>query len=70
MNQRDAFGLYVCAECGKRFSFSSRTVYKKNDGKTRTYYCSYTCWRKNGGGLKRCSVAGWKIRKTDISGKK
>ena len=70
MNQRDYEGLYVCAECGKRFPFSSQTIYKMHNGKTRTYYCSYTCWRKNGGGTTRHDIAGRKIRQVVTSGKK
>ena len=70
MSQRDFEGLYICAECGKRFPFSSRTVYNITDGKKRVYYCGYTCWRKNGGGNKRLEVAARKIREVAQSGKR
>lgn len=54
---------YVCPECGKIFRFYPSTIYVKNTGKKRIYYCSYNCWRKNGGGNKRHYVAGYTDKK-------
>ena len=38
-----------CFRCGKMFIPGSEHLYKLiKSGKTY-YYCSYTCWRKDGG---------------------
>ena len=37
---------YNCPECKRDFIPAAQHIYKIH-GKT---YCSYTCWRKNGGG--------------------
>ena len=38
-----------CARCGKMFIPGAEHLYKLiRDNKTQ-YYCSYTCWRKDGG---------------------
>lgn len=62
MNKRDKEGFCYCPECGRRFPFVSTSVYRILTGKTRTYYCSYSCWRKNGGDNKKLNIAGHKVR--------
>lgn len=52
-NMRDYMQTRTCPICGKAFiTYNPGWIYKiKYDkiNKTR-YYCSYTCWRKAGGG--------------------
>lgn len=64
MNKIDKEGFCLCPECGKRFRYHSTSVYKVFSNEKRTYYCCYTCWKKNGGGNKRVEVAGRKIRES------
>lgn len=41
--------MYQCKRCGKMFIPGAEHLYKIiKDGKTN-YYCSYSCWRKDGG---------------------
>lgn len=43
------FELRKCDDCGKEFIPASQHLYKLNkEGRTR-WYCSYTCWKRNGG---------------------
>lgn len=43
------FELAMCKRCGKMFIPAKEHLYKMiKDGKT-CYYCTYTCWRKDGG---------------------
>lgn len=43
------FKMQMCKRCGKMFIPGSEHLYKLIKlGKT-CYYCSYTCWRKDGG---------------------
>ena len=49
---QDFGGKIFQCECGKKFIPGGEWVYKipsSKDSRTR-YYCSYTCWRKAGGG--------------------
>lgn len=50
-HKREQFKLYTCV-CGKNFIPTYGWVYKiKRDNSTATkFYCSYSCWRKAGGG--------------------
>ena len=42
--------IYTC-DCGKDFIPTPNYVYKLIKGReSNKYYCSYTCWRKAGGG--------------------
>ena len=43
-------GLNICPVCEKRFIPTLLWVYKKEKGTQRTFYCSYHCFRKAGGG--------------------
>lgn len=47
----DPFPLYTC-KCGKCFIPTTMWVYKlvPRGKKKIQYYCSYSCWRKDGGG--------------------
>ena len=36
--------------CGKEFNIRPRWLYKIIKGNKVTHYCSYNCWRANGGG--------------------
>lgn len=39
----------ICKRCGKMFIPAPQHLYKiQKDGKSN-YYCSYNCWRKDGG---------------------
>ena len=38
-----------CPECKKRFIPGSNYAYKQIENHKLVYYCSYKCWRKNGG---------------------
>ena len=41
--------LRMCKKCGKMFIPGREHLYKLvKEGKTR-YYCSYSCWRRDGG---------------------
>ena len=39
----------VCPECGRNFYPAPMHVYVLIKGGRRNTYCSYGCWRKNGG---------------------
>lgn len=43
-------GLNVCPICEKRFIATLFWAYKKESGMKKTFYCSYHCFRKAGGG--------------------
>ena len=45
------FDTKICAECGQVFLATVNWLYKlrKKPNSTMNYYCSYKCWRKNGG---------------------
>lgn len=43
-------GLNICPICEKRFIATLFWVYKKESAIKKTYYCSYHCFRKAGGG--------------------
>lgn len=45
----DPFRIRVC-ECGKNFIPTHEYVYKIYQHNYFKYYCSYSCWRKAGGG--------------------
>lgn len=50
-NQKyEPFPIYKCV-CGKDFIPSPGWVYKKHRTKKIDYFCSYSCWRKAGGGV-------------------
>ena len=43
------FKMEMCKRCGKMFIPAPQHLYKLvRNGKTYSY-CSYTCWRKDGG---------------------
>lgn len=45
-----ALQIRKCDECGKEFIPGVEHLYTlKLFGKSKKWYCSYTCWRKNGG---------------------
>ena len=53
MRESDYYrGTKTCPICGKVFVFNPMSIYKlynnKRDKKLK-WYCSYTCWRKDGG---------------------
>lgn len=41
--------MHQCKRCGKMFIPAVEHLYKLNKDKKTYYYCSYTCWRKDGG---------------------
>ena len=44
------FQTKMCKRCGKMFIPGALHLYKIVDRNNKTnYYCSYTCWRKDGG---------------------
>lgn len=44
------FHTKTCAECGQVFIIGISWMYKLRKKPNGTiYYCSYKCWRKNGG---------------------
>lgn len=44
-----------CFRCGKMFIPAAEHLYKITKYGKTNYYCSYTCWRKDGGDSgKRC----------------
>lgn len=45
----DQWKIYTC-DCGKNFIPTPKYTYKLMKKMKTTYYCSYTCWRKAGGG--------------------
>lgn len=50
VNKRtDPFVVYTCV-CGKTFIPTPQYVYKLCKHNKNIYYCSYSCWRKAGGG--------------------
>jgi len=42
-------GIKKCPVCKKEFLYNPQSIYKKK-GSNIKYYCSYTCWRKDGNG--------------------
>ena len=48
---KDEYPLDICI-CGKQFIHTGEWVYKLHKNGKNVYYCSYTCWRKAGGGKK------------------
>ena len=45
------FPMHTC-DCGKEFVARPEWVYKiRLDNRNIKYYCSYSCWRKAGGGV-------------------
>ena len=44
----DVFKIYKC-KCGRDFIPHPNWLYKQIKNKKTIYYCSYTCWRKDGG---------------------
>lgn len=49
--------LEKCKRCGKMFIPTYEYVYKLPSnikGKGYDYYCSYNCWRKDGGDSGKC----------------
>ena len=54
---KDPFNIHTCV-CGKTFIPTSQYVYKIPKNGKWQYYCSYTCWRKAGGGSAK-KVARW-----------
>ena len=46
------FYTRVCGKCGKIITIPDSTyIYKIKKNCKVIYYCSYTCWRKAGGGF-------------------
>lgn len=41
--------LRQCKRCGKMFIPGSQHLYILYNNQKKVYYCSYTCWRKDGG---------------------
>ena len=39
----------TCPICGKEFIFNGMSIYKLVKNHKTRWYCSYTCWRKDGG---------------------
>ena len=50
MDDRGILGMRECPICKKKFIFNSLSIYKLTIRGRIKYYCSYTCWRKAGGG--------------------
>lgn len=51
MSIRDYMQERICPICKKKFiTYSPGWVYRQIKGSKTRYYCSYTCWRKDGGG--------------------
>lgn len=49
-NKRSEYEIFECS-CGKRFIPTYHWLYKLITKTNKTeYFCSYTCWRKAGGG--------------------
>lgn len=46
---------YKC-KCGKEFYIRPSWLYKLTVNGKVNYYCSYTCWRADGGGNKKYYV--------------
>lgn len=44
--------MVKCAECKKEFLYNPKSIYRIKSGGRFKHYCSYTCWRKAGGGAK------------------
>lgn len=51
-NINDMMPTRECTICGKQFIYTQSWVYKIKQGANKSikYQCSYTCWRKAGGG--------------------
>lgn len=43
------FRTEMCQRCGKMFIPGAEHLYKITKDKKVNYYCSYSCWRKDGG---------------------
>ena len=43
------FIMKRCCRCGKMFIPGKEHLYKLIRNNKSCYYCSYTCWRKDGG---------------------
>ena len=43
------FRTKKCKVCGKEFILPAEPLYRLLKDKKRNWYCSYTCWRKDGG---------------------
>ena len=49
-NKRYEYEIFECS-CGKKFIPTYHWLYKLTNKNNKTsYFCSYTCWRKAGGG--------------------
>lgn len=49
MDKYEPFKSIICPICKKGFIYNRMSIYKLiKNGKLR-FYCSYTCWRKDGG---------------------
>lgn len=42
-------GMDRCPICKKEFLHNPTSIYKLVKGQRTRWYCSYTCWRKDGG---------------------
>lgn len=42
-------GMDRCPICKKEFLHNPMSIYKLSKGQRTRWYCSYTCWRKDGG---------------------
>jgi hypothetical protein len=42
-------GMNICPICKREFLHNSMSIYKLEKNNKIRYYCSYTCWRKDGG---------------------
>lgn len=46
----EVWRIEKCKICGKTFIPTYKYLYKLKDRNQKTiYYCSYTCWKKDGG---------------------
>lgn len=43
------FKTQLCKRCGKMFIPAPQHLYKLTHYNKTDYYCSYNCWRKDGG---------------------
>ena len=43
------FRTEMCERCGKMFIPGVEHLYKLTKDRKIVYYCSYNCWRKDGG---------------------
>ncbi len=43
-------GIIKCPVCKKEFIKNGQSIYKGRRNTKVVYYCSYTCWRKDGNG--------------------